>query len=66
MSWEPNTILIERANELLDEVVGSPYEGELELALKLNNLDRVYELVREIERHLYLVERQNDEYPETH
>lgn len=66
MSNNQNTILVERAGELLEEVTNTPYEQQLKWALESNDLDRVYELVREIERHLYLVERQNDEYPETH
>lgn len=51
MSHNVNTQLIERALELREEVVGTVFEGDIENAIELNDMEHLYDLVITIENY---------------
>ena len=66
MSHNTNTNLIERANELREEVEGSNWAGQLDLALAADDLEHLYSVVESVERYLRFRETVNDDYPEVY
>ena len=61
MSNNVNTELIERAKELSEECTNSVLGGQLDYAMKRNDMEHLYTLVQAAERHLQYMDLLSDE-----